>query len=129
VEGTCDNVRAVCIEGVCGKEEIELPDTNGEPTSSPTDPKEEPEDAGEGLILSEGDSMKLEIDFSMAWVIASPDADEAILDELPLLPGKFELWMNSKKGKRQIVRKFERNLDLIIEEVSDLTPRVVEDEQ
>ena len=129
VEGTCDNVRAVCIEGVCGKEEIELPDTNGEPTSSPTDPKEEPEDAGEDLILSEGDSMKLEIDFSMAWVIASPDADEAILDELPLLPGKFELWMNSKKGKRQIVRKFERNLDLIIEEVSDLTPRGVEDEQ
>lgn len=96
--------------------------TDERPTSLPTGSPEE------DLLVSEGESMKLEVGFSMAWIV-SPDADQEVMDELPTLPSKFELWMNSDKGKKQIVRKFERKLDLIIAEVSDLMPRGVEDEQ
>ena len=155
VEETCADVKAVCIEGSCTKESMEQSDTSSSPTvegptpsptidslnatDAPTDEgptpsptmeaTDPPEDVPvEDLIMSEGDSMKLEVDFTMAWIV-SLDADQAVLDKLPTLPNKFELWMNSNKGKRQIVRKFERKLDLVIEEVSDLTPRGVEDEQ
>ena len=139
MEETCADVRAVCLEGVCARETLELSDTSNSPTMegptpSPTmeatyPPTDPPEDATvEDLIISEGESMKLEVDFTMAWIV-SPDAEQSVLDELPTLPNKFELWVNSNKGKKQIVRKFERKLDLIIEEVSDLTPRGVEDEQ
>ena len=151
MEETCADVRAVCLEGVCAKETMEVSlDTSDSPTmegqtplptmtNAPTDEGPTPmptleatgalEDAPiEELIMSEGESMKLEVDFTMAWIV-SPDAEQEVLDELPTIPNMFELWMNSNKGKKQIIRKLERKLDLIVEEVSDLTPRGIEDEQ
>jgi len=137
MEGTCSDVRAVCIEGVCGKDVVDSTGapTDERPTPSPTMEATEPTPSPtieatdpKELIMSESESIKLEVDFTMAW-IASPDAGQVVLEQLPALPGKFEIWIKSTRGKKMVLRRFEQKLDLIIEEISDLEPRGIEDEQ